>query len=393
LDGVIPYDPPQNPPATPPSSGTSFTLASCQYPAGFIDEPVAYRSYDRIVARLDASVGIKPRFSLFVGDQVYVDPTAGLYDPAAKDDHYRVPYEVWLRQQNVRGVLRRIPSFMLLDDHEIDDNWEPVASPDEKENDDKKQDGVKAYKQYQRGKSGGLETFDFDGFHFFMLDTRTERMHRKVDGSLASANLFDSDPLDPSKTMGRLKKWLREKPAPKFVVSPAMLLPRHRRAVQRNSSLAPTNLSALHSDGWDGYPNTLREVLAYIAREKINGVVFWSGRRASRLRSDGRSVRCGRYPDYPSAFPSHRRSLRALPVRKQPRRGYRRERDDRYRRSPLRELPVRREHDAAACRRRRDILARAPGRHGLETRLRVCRWGGADAHALIRSAPRGGHRC
>ena len=277
LDGVIPYDPPQNPPATPPSSGTSFALASCQYPAGFIDEPVAYRSYDRIVARLDANVGIKPRFSLFVGDQVYVDPTAGLYDPAARDDHYRLPYEAWLRQQNVRGVLRRIPSFMLLDDHEIDDNWEPVASPDEKENDNKKRDGVKAYKQYQRGKSGGLETFDFDGFHFFMLDTRTERMHRKVDGSLASANLFDSDLLDPSKTMGRLKKWLLEKPAPKFVVSPAMLLPRHRRAVQRDSSLDPSNLSALHSDGWDGYPNTLREVLAYIAKKEIKGVVFLSG--------------------------------------------------------------------------------------------------------------------
>jgi cholesterol oxidase len=277
LDGVIPYDPPQHPPASPASSGTSFTLASCQYPAGFLDEPVAYRSYDRIVARLEANVGIKPRFFLFVGDQVYVDPTAGLYDPAAKDDHYRLPYEAWLRQRNVRGVLRRMPSFMLLDDHEIDDNWEPLASPDEKTNDEKKQDGVKAYKKYQRGRNGGLETFDFDGFHFFMLDTRTERMHRKVDSSLASANLFNSDMLDPSKTMGRLKKWLLEKPAPKFVVSPAMLLPRHRRAVQRDSRLDPSNLSALHSDGWDGYPNTLREVLAYIAKEGIKGVVFLSG--------------------------------------------------------------------------------------------------------------------
>jgi cholesterol oxidase len=174
-------------------------------------------------------------------------------------------------------VLRRMPSFMLLDDHEIDDNWEPLASPDEKTNDEKKQHGVKAYKKYQRGRNGGLETFDFDGFHFFMLDTRTERMHRKVDGSLASANLFNSDMSDPSKTMGRLKKWLLEKPAPKFVVSPAMLLPRHRRAVQCDSNLDPSNLSALHSDGWDGYPNTLREVLAYIAKEGIKGVVFLSG--------------------------------------------------------------------------------------------------------------------
>ncbi|MCK1642954.1 alpha/beta fold hydrolase [Bradyrhizobium sp. 157] len=274
-DGIVPYDP--QPPTIPSPSSTSFTLASCQYPAGFIDEPVAYRSYHRIVERLEANAGIKPRFSIFVGDQVYVDPTAGLYDPAAKADRYRLPYEAWLRQRSVRGVLRRIPSFMLLDDHEIDDNWEPIASPDQKPNDDKKKYGAEAFKKYQRGRKGGLETFDFDGFHFFMLDTRTERMHRKVDGNLANATLFDTDQADLSKTMGRLQKWLLDKPAPKFVVSPAMLLPRHRRAVQRDASLDPSNLSALHSDGWDGYPNTLRDVLAYIAQEKIKGVVFLSG--------------------------------------------------------------------------------------------------------------------
>ena len=277
-DGVIPYDP--QPAVAPSPSGTSFTLASCQYPAGFIDEPVAYHSYHRIVERLEASAGTKPRFSVFVGDQVYVDPTAGLYDPAAKADRYRLPYEAWLRQQSVRGLLRRIPSFMLLDDHEIDDNWEPIASPDEQANDEKRQRGVEAYKKYQRGICGGLETFDFDGFHFFMLDTRTERTHRKVDGSLATATLFNWNPADPedtSETMGRLQKWLRETPKPKFVLSPSMLLPRHRRAVQRDACLDPSNLSALHSDGWDGYPNTLREVLAYIAHKKIEGVVFLSG--------------------------------------------------------------------------------------------------------------------
>jgi hypothetical protein len=48
MDGVIPYDPPQYPP-TNPASSTSFALASCQYPAGFIDEPVAYHSYREII--------------------------------------------------------------------------------------------------------------------------------------------------------------------------------------------------------------------------------------------------------------------------------------------------------------------------------------------------------
>jgi hypothetical protein len=167
---------------------------------------------------------------------------------------------------------------MLLDDHEIDDNWEPIADPDDLLNAVKKRDGFEAYKKYQRGVDDGTKEtdirkeFDFDGLHFFLLDTRSKRTHRKVDGSLANAELLDL------KTMQNLKNWLRRDSfIPKFIVSPAMLLPRHRRAIQRDSNLDPSNLSALHSDGWDGYPNTLREVLAFIAENRIKHVVFLSG--------------------------------------------------------------------------------------------------------------------
>jgi hypothetical protein len=271
LYGVVPYDPPKAPPTDPVAGGTSFSLSSCQYPAGFFDAAVAYRSYAGIVGRLKGtSDGIRPRFLLFVGDQVYVDPTAGFFDPANKDDRYRLPYENWLRQPYVRDALRRVPSFMLLDDHEIDDNWEPVADPDHEENQEKRACGVAQFQKYQRGLESGLETFHFDGFHFFMLDTRTGRSHRKVD-TLASAKMF------APATMERLQHWLLTAPGPKFVVSPHMLLPRHGRAVQRDARLDPANLSALHSDGWDGYPDTLREVLGWIAKKRIGQVVFLSG--------------------------------------------------------------------------------------------------------------------
>ncbi|MCL6286116.1 alkaline phosphatase D family protein [Ruegeria sp. 2012CJ41-6] len=103
-----------------------------------------------------------------------------------------------------------------------------------------------------------------------MLDTRRQRSHRKV-GTLASAELFDVD------TLNRLLDWLDSTNRPKFVVSPSMVLPRHRRAVQRDGSLNASNLSALHSDGWDGYPGTLQKVLGHIADEGISNVVFLSG--------------------------------------------------------------------------------------------------------------------
>jgi hypothetical protein len=261
MDGVIPYDPPTASATTPSAGGTSFALASCQYPAGLIDERVAYRGYERITARLDVGTGIVPRFLVFAGDQVYVDPTAGLYDPSSNDDRYRRPYEDWLAASSVRNALRRIPSFMLLDDHEIADNWEPPEPlPAE---------ARPAYEKYQRGLHPTLNKFDFDGFRFFLLDTRTERSPRKVGGP--AATLFKKARMDA------LKLFLQNEPGPKFVVSSSMLLPRHRRAIQNDARLAADNVSALHSDGWDGYPATLAEVLGFIAKNGLQQVVFLSG--------------------------------------------------------------------------------------------------------------------
>jgi hypothetical protein len=268
--GIIPYEPPENPLALPDPAGTGFALASCQYPSGILDAPIAFAGYARIAARLRSGAGIVPRFMLFAGDQVYVDPTAGLYDPSNLDDRYRLPYENWLRNENVRQVLRQIPSFMLLDDHEIADNWEPVAVPDTKTNLETWSAGLDAFHKYQRGLTKGLEKFTFDGYPFFMLDTRSCRTHRRL-GSLADAALFDEARMD------RLKAFLMATGGPKFVISPVMILPRHARAVQRDTRLGGENLSSLHSDGWDGYPRTMREVLGFIAANAIRNVVFLSG--------------------------------------------------------------------------------------------------------------------
>ena len=263
MDGVIPYDPPAASLAAPSASGTSFALASCQYPAGLIDGRAAYRGYERITARLGAGTGIVPRFLVFAGDQVYVDPTAGLYDPSSADDRYGRPYEDWLGAPSVRNALRRIPSFMLLDDHEIADNWEP---PDDGVLAGK---GIVAYEKYQRGLHPAHNKFDFDGFRFFLLNTRTDRSQRRVGGP--AATLFKTP------EMNALKSWLQNEPGPKFVVTSSMLLPRHRRAIQHDARLAADNVSALHSDGWDGYPETLHEILGFIAQHGISQVVFLSG--------------------------------------------------------------------------------------------------------------------
>ncbi|RPI63376.1 MAG: hypothetical protein EHM50_02415 [Lysobacterales bacterium] len=277
-EGVVPYYSPPSPPTTPNPSGTRFALLSCQYPAGFLDEPIAYESYRRVLARLEAAAGDRPRFVVLTGDQVYVDPTAGLYDPSAQDARYRVPYEYWLRQRNVRHTLRCVPSFMLLDDHEIDDNWAPLppSSGEHNENQARYTGGTDAYRKYQRGKSGNLGfDFRYDGFPFYLLDTRTTRTHRTV-ATMSTAALID-DSL-PSKPFTAFTNWLQSAGAgPKFVVSPAQLLPRHRRTAQHGGGLDAKILGALHSDGWDGYPRTFAAVLGLIAEKGIQHVVFLSG--------------------------------------------------------------------------------------------------------------------
>ncbi len=249
---------------------TRFMFGSCQYPAGMLDKDVAYRSYASLARRLQGPAANAPRFMLFVGDQVYVDASAGLFDPRDLDDQYRIPYENWLRAKDVRTALRLAPSYMLLDDHEIIDNWEPKTGEDKTQNPNYVA-GLKSYTKYQHGRRATRTNFEFDNFPFFLLDTRSERGPRATD-SLQNAHLFEPDTFD------KLTQWLDDhQDEPKFIVTPSMFLPRHRRAVQRDAALDATNLGALHSDGWDGYYADMRKLLVHIVKEDIKHVVFLSG--------------------------------------------------------------------------------------------------------------------
>jgi len=105
-------------------------------------------------------------------------------------------------------------------------------------------------------------------FGVFMADTRTERKMRTARHVAPARIMSDAQ-------MAKLLEWLGDKDhkdIPKIVATPSILLPRHARALQRGRVV-----SALRSDGWDGYPHSLRQVLTHIQREKIRNVVFVSG--------------------------------------------------------------------------------------------------------------------
>ncbi len=257
------------PAVAPPPGKIAFAVASCQYPAGFLDGGVAAGSYARLAASLEREgAGPRPQCVLLLGDQVYVDATAGLFDPSALYDRFELPYERLLRMDTLRAVLRRIPAYTMLDDHEIEDNWDPAAGSA-----GNLDAGRRAYLAYQRlaGPAPAAPdslwyAFEANGFPFFVADTRTERDARNA-AKLATARIMGE------RQFTELLRWLdrwKHSDVPKFIASPACPLPRHARAITHEAA-------ALRSDAWDGFPFSLHALLAHIARERIRNVVFLSG--------------------------------------------------------------------------------------------------------------------
>ncbi len=283
------------------STRVRLALGSCQYPPGILNTWPALDAWRRLNARLDA--GERPNLLLLTGDQVYVDATAGLFDPADLHDRYRKPYETWLHDAVVRDALRRVPLATLPDDHEIVDNWQPRAgAPGDRDydaNEQAREAGVAHFLRYQRPPCADVRRLSMSlqagSLPIYLLDTRVQRRHRSA--ACHNVPMF-ADP----QAWHALCNWLRAAPKalPKLIVSPAMILPRLRSAVPAKLAYGRVDSgahAALNADGWDGYPQTLCALLALIARERIEHVVFLSGDAHlgvlahADLRGDGDPVR------------------------------------------------------------------------------------------------------
>lgn len=282
-----------------PSKGTELVIAvaSCQYPTAMLEGVIGGASYERLAARLSADKPHPPQCLVLCGDQIYVDGTAGFFDPTSQFDRFVRPYEILFRMKAVREVRRQLPAFTMMDDHEIQNNWEPRI--DDTRIEPVMVNGRRSYLTFQRiagpDQQAPVEDsrcplwypFRVNGFPLFMVDTRTERTPRiaRTRKTQATSGTNDTDHrvreignarIMSNGQMNTLLAWLSHQPAdtPKIVASPAILLPRHARAVDANVAMSAR---ALHSDGWDGYPRSLYEILAHIARENIPNVVFVSG--------------------------------------------------------------------------------------------------------------------
>ena len=279
------------------AGGGTFAVASCQYPGGLLDRTPPGTPHDRrpgpadaslewLAARLDEKGGPTgrpaPTELLLLGDQIYADASAGLFDPRVQDDRLRLSYQAFLGARGSRRVLCRLKTTMRFDDHEIIDNWEPgPPGTHRRENgfDDEKllREGLAAYVEQQLDQPPAAARLDpswdstpsVAGRPLFLADARSRRTPRDAASAGAASILGEAQ-------FAALEAWLDTTPAGVcFVTSASMVLPR-RRVVADSDCVA----TALRSDAWDGYPASLHRLLRLVHRHGQDGgrgIVFLSG--------------------------------------------------------------------------------------------------------------------
>jgi alkaline phosphatase D len=273
----------------------SFLQGSCRYPGLLWKVKEADRIFEPMVAHLAEDPKTAPRFTVMVGDQIYAD-MLNRNVPIGRADTYtefQDRYRAAFSSPNMRKLLSIAPNYMILDDHEIEDNWTQDRL---KANHELFNFAIGAYMSYQW--SHGPRTYDrrlfynfgCGGYPFFVLDTRTQRFKDDEVG-LRDNHLLGRptiDPMHPSQ-LSLFLDWLTEQQrsagnTPKFVVSSSVFCPNEMTerldvaAGLAVDALGPTNARRREdSDSWPAYPLTRQAILDRIVQDKIQNVVFLTG--------------------------------------------------------------------------------------------------------------------
>ena len=264
--------------ATSHPSTLSFVAGGCKHPGltGF-ERDRADGSLHAIVKQLDTT---QPRFMLMLGDQIYADVRAGVMDTQSPAEKLLPSLRnAFGESMGFRRLARRLPMYMVIDDHEIHDDWSQEQTLGSYANEILARNAEEAFGIFQYAHSPGfpkdvtvapgakairVEGFNYcyeqNGIPFLVLDTRTQRKR------VPTRQL-----LDASQWLW-LEQWLIAEQAkgshPKFVVSGSVVVP----GLQKNAGLpAPRD-----ADSWQLSPVERSRLLSFIADKNIDNVVFLS---------------------------------------------------------------------------------------------------------------------
>jgi len=278
----------------------SFAFGSCFLPSERTPGRI-FQKLEQLRQLQDQDPAKALRFIMLLGDQIYADDWKhnNLGFVARSVEEYREVYAHAWSQPRFRELLKNLPAYMTLDDHEVDDDWtwtdydretaripfwdrlKRLRKPISQRTIFKKdiQAALQAYWEHQGmhareyidrlyfdaeiGKyplklddqTSLAYSFNYGAAAFFVLDTRTRRIKK---------SLWDRTMLGEGQ-MQALKNWLLEADdyPVKFVVTSCALL--YRMSVD------------ISFDRWAGFRKDRRDLLNFLATNEIEGVFFLAG--------------------------------------------------------------------------------------------------------------------
>ena len=246
-----------------------YVVGSCRYLlrlfGGTLFDERGDKTFNSILKQI--ANGVRLDGLVMMGDQIYADDLNFLAPDTAIDE-YLTRYRSVFAQPALRKLMSRVPTYMVLDDHEIEDNWPSKAT--DKDWLTLYPAAIHAYQIYQCshsplfaiGPTGRIEgTIDKFWYSFqdgccdwFVMDSRTER---KWDKNPKKRRMIKQTQMDA------LLTWLNDKSGQvKMVVTSVPFFP---------------DLEDENDDKWGGFIPERTEILEHILKNKIRKVVFLSG--------------------------------------------------------------------------------------------------------------------
>ncbi|AXE28900.1 phosphodiesterase [Chromobacterium phragmitis] len=271
----------------------SFIVGSCRYPGLLWKTKQSDAIFEPLLREAMGQDGRDAvRLLLMVGDQIYADMLnrhvpLGLADTF---EEFQQRYHAAFGSRHMRRLLRQLPAYMILDDHEIEDNWcqDRVRRAESRRVFNL---AISAYRSYQwvHGPGGYGQRlfyrFNCGRYPFFAMDSRTQRYMDDVPDCLDDNHLLGRPSLageEPSQ-LDLLLAWLGEcqqklGDTPKFIVSPSVFAPNPMDARSgRPGSATDRARRCEASDSWPAFPATRASLLRHIVESRVQNVVFLSG--------------------------------------------------------------------------------------------------------------------
>ena len=242
-----------------------YIVGSCRYLRLTLDTPSRPDLGDSIFNAINALKATGPLDGvMMIGDQVYVDDLNIVAPDRSYADISR-KYRAAFSQPHISQLMSSTPTYMILDDHEIEDNWPANRSGDD---DNLYRNAIHAYEVFQcsHGPAHDLlaqgsinrrlknywYTFADGDTDWFVMDCRTERVLKGSDTRMIGVEQENA-----------LYTWLIKSTAKvKFIVGSVMLM---------------LDQKSHGNDGWKSFSAQRHRLLETIRANAINNVVIVSG--------------------------------------------------------------------------------------------------------------------